>query len=980
MNRLTLALALAGLAALFVPSAVSAAGQESARRARAPEAHALVDRAEGLIGKGRTAEALAALARADARFQQAGDRYGEARVELLRGVVERGHANLDAAETHARRARDLAHDAGLESVEVKALRLLATLAGDRGRPDEAAARLDEALPLARAAGWGSYALILEVAGRNARERGRPEASLDLLARAIDAARRADDAGTQIRAYGARSTTLLGLGRFDEGLENAQQAYTLAQGVANVSLKASAVFGLAQAEGNLGNLERAAELWTEAIGLYREAHLQIGVALATKQRMEVWSALGDMDRAAEDGRTALAMYERTGSAGTMTESLARLALIEVNRGRRDEAAALIARADALVAATPRARRAFTENDLALASLKLGRRDEAAARFTRVLALARESANREYEWRAHFGLGLVALADGRPADAAADLQAARADVETLRRTLPYAAERAAFMRERLEPAGALVEALMAQSHEPGDAFARRALAVAESARGRALSDLLAESRARLTDPRLARVRAEETAAAARLSDVQKVLLTATSDAARDAARARLERAELEFDEFIVRLHRENPAYASLAYPASRSVDGLQAILGPDEAIVEFSIGEDGGYAWVVRRGTVGSYRTPGRAALAERLRLLQGLVGSGDAQALAALGRELYGEILAPAGPALDGVTRLVLVPDGPLLRLPFALLRMPDGRWLVERFVLAEAPSATVFAELRADRSRTGPDALFAVAAPGGGSSVRAAEGLYEPGVLPDTPLAHAAEEAHDVADSLWWASGARRVEPDATEGFVKAASLDRYRIVHFAAHALVDDEVPRRTAIVLEPDEKEDGLLQMNEIANLSLDADLVVLASCRSHVGRLVRGEGFLSLSRTFMYAGARAVVATLWAVDDRDTSRLMRAFYDGLADGQPADVALRAAQVEMLRGGGSGARADRWAAFVVSGDATRSIVVPTRGRRLAEVGGLALGLALGLWLTVVGWKGARSGIPAAAWWRWARRRRRGR
>jgi hypothetical protein len=95
------------------------------------------------------------------------------------------------------------------------------------------------------------------------------------------------------------------------------------------------------------------------------------------------------------------------------------------------------------------------------------------------------------------------------------------------------------------------------------------------------------------------------------------------------------------------------------------------------------------------------------------------------------------------------------------------------------------------------------------------------------------------------------------------------------------------------------------------------------VLSACRSHVGRLVRGEGLLSLSRAFIHAGARAVVATVWTVPDRETAWLMQRLYRGLRDGLAPDDALRQAQLQALGSGGAQADPGTWAAFLVVGDA---------------------------------------------------------
>jgi CHAT domain-containing protein len=115
---------------------------------------------------------------------------------------------------------------------------------------------------------------------------------------------------------------------------------------------------------------------------------------------------------------------------------------------------------------------------------------------------------------------------------------------------------------------------------------------------------------------------------------------------------------------------------------------------------------------------------------------------------------------------------------------------------------------------------------------------------------------------------------------------------------------------------------KQNGFLTLNEIYNLRLSADLVVLSACQTALGKLIRGEGIVGLTRGFMYAGGRRVVASLWRVDDAATADLMKAFYRGmLVDHlKPAD-ALRAAQRELSKQ----RRYQHpyyWAGFVIQGE----------------------------------------------------------
>ncbi len=132
--------------------------------------------------------------------------------------------------------------------------------------------------------------------------------------------------------------------------------------------------------------------------------------------------------------------------------------------------------------------------------------------------------------------------------------------------------------------------------------------------------------------------------------------------------------------------------------------------------------------------------------------------------------------------------------------------------------------------------------------------------------------------------------------------------LGSYRIVHFATHGLLNNSNPELSGIVLslvdEAGRPQDGFLRLHDIYNLKLGADLVVLSACQTALGRDIRGEGLVGLTRGFMYAGAPRVLASLWNVDDRATAELMKQLYVAvLKDGQSPAAALRAAQVSMWK-----------------------------------------------------------------------------
>jgi CHAT domain-containing protein len=159
----------------------------------------------------------------------------------------------------------------------------------------------------------------------------------------------------------------------------------------------------------------------------------------------------------------------------------------------------------------------------------------------------------------------------------------------------------------------------------------------------------------------------------------------------------------------------------------------------------------------------------------------------------------------------------------------------------------------------------------------------------------------------------------------AGEQAVKAENLGQYRYVHFAAHGYIDEEKPTRSGIVLSlyNDAREDGVLQMSEVMGLRLNADLVTLSACRTGLGKLVKGEGIIGLTRSFFHAGARSVVVSLWNVNDLATSELMKAFYQNLNRGLAKDEALRQAKLTLMKGGQRAWRHPYyWASFVLVGE----------------------------------------------------------
>jgi CHAT domain-containing protein len=172
---------------------------------------------------------------------------------------------------------------------------------------------------------------------------------------------------------------------------------------------------------------------------------------------------------------------------------------------------------------------------------------------------------------------------------------------------------------------------------------------------------------------------------------------------------------------------------------------------------------------------------------------------------------------------------------------------------------------------------------------------------------------------------------------NATETAFKAEPLADFEIIHIAAHGIASAKFPDRAALVLGNDPKsgEDGLLQVREIRDLNLAADLVTLSACDTGVGALEGEEGIANVVRAFLFAGAKSVVTSLWAASDVYTRNLMQHFYRYIADGEDKGSALRHAQMDLIREFGDQAMPFYWAGFIMVGDGSRSIRLSLNGRR---------------------------------------------
>lgn len=357
-------------------------------------------------------------------------------------------------------------------------------------------------------------------------------------------------------------------------------------------------------------------------------------------------------------------------------------------------------------------------------------------------------------------------------------------------------------------------------------------------------------------------------------------------------------------------------------------VQAALPPGTALLQYVVGTDTAptTVFVVTNGEIAAHSlAPADSLRAPITRFASLLEAGADPRPLAtALGESLLGRALAALP---SGVMRLLVVPDGVLHLVPFDALRYGDA-FVVERFAVATAPSAGVAIALleRAPRvSRA--SRLVAFGDPDFGDvSAGGAQEVPGPGAVPSIAGSRAGTlprlegSAHEVAMAARYAADAIIYQrASASAARLKQASLRDIAVLHFATHALVDDQSLTGSVLALAPSHGESGFVTPHELAALRMDADLVVLSACRTAAGAIVDGEGVMGLTAPLLEAGARSVVATRWQIADRGSVPFVRAFYDALAAGQPVADALRSAKLDAIR---RGAPPAEWAAFQVIGN----------------------------------------------------------
>jgi CHAT domain-containing protein len=676
------------------------------------------------------------------------------------------------------------------------------------------------------------------------------------------------------------------GRYDESLEVLEKAYEIDRKLEAGSETGEVLSFIGYVYSKLGDYNTAAAKLTEAVKIMKDENDTLGLAGVYNHFGIVLQRAGRTEKALEYYNSSLKIYE---DRNDLTDEIP----VIDNLGTLFFDLKDYSRAEDYHIMGLKLCREVNDQEkeidyllnLANVQIFLGKLDEALSNYEAGLIIARILKNPDIIWRITVGMAECYESRGEYEKVVELNDSALNLLDSLRNTLQSEELRATLMaRERyvFEDIIDLLETL--HEKDTTKRYDKLAFTYAERSKSRVLLDLLARS----------------------LNEANK--------------------------------NDTNSGYANILNPQPISIDEAKKLC-PDKnnVILEYSVGDSSSCLWVITMTDHQLFKIPCRKILQEQIEAIRFAIldpGQSSSEFFTQAGNILYNELIKPAEPFLLKKSKLLIVPDGVLNYLPFEVLLTENKKlntvtsysdipYLIKKYPISYAQSASVLKtllvqNLKEYESDNESKKILAFGDP-----------VYEDTLINSqvkyARLQFSGEEVKNIVSFFKKGSSRIYLRNDATEENAKNGGvMQKFNYIHFATHGNIDEVNPDLSSLVLTRDNnsKEDGFLQASEIFKMKLNTDLVVLSACQTGMGKLVRGEGIVGLTRAFMYAGSPAVMVSLWSVSDASTAILMREFYKNLVKEKLSKTdALRKAQLTMLKDE-KYAHPFYWAPFVLLGD----------------------------------------------------------
>jgi CHAT domain-containing protein/Tfp pilus assembly protein PilF len=860
------------------------------------------------------------------------------------------------------------------------------------RKQKAFEYFSEALPLLRSLGNDALEIsTLWWMGAIKSSSGDVQEAFEFYNESLSVSRRVGEKSSE-----AESLNLLGrlssdIGEYQQALNSFNDALSISRVARDSSREAISLSNLGSVYFALGEYQRTLGFYNRALVIFRQLNDRRKEQVTLDRIAEVYTHSGDQHKALDVLSQSLTLSRSNNDRRSEAAALNNLSTAYNRPGTFDRALELCNHALQIVREIgDRFAEARVLHNIARTYHEAGDAQRSLAFYEQALLLARSLNDRQMQATTLFNIGVVEANHGNLLNAHKNIDAALRIIESVRTKVSRQDLRISYLAAKHKDYEADIEILM-RMHEqqPKGGFNVDALQVSERARARGLLESLSEAHTEIRqgiDPRLLERERLLQKLLNEKTESRMYLLSRpyTAEQATTSAKE-IESLIAEYQELEGEIRQMSPRYAALTQPSPLDLKTIKSQLDNDTLLLEYSLGDENSYLWLVSSTDIQSFKLPGRKKIEsaaskfiEGLKTDNRIYSGGQTEGVVTRGAEIHRQEIASAalrlsemllGPAASqlGQKRLVIVGDGILLKLPFAALpdlasRKQNPAYmqpLILQHELVSLPSISVLATLRNEITGRNfpPKDIVALADPvfyPDDSRVKRPSKEYknapQRATLVDTTnviekverlaletgarrdgerlerLKFTKEEADGIVRLVSTNKAKKALDFAANREFVNSGELSQYRYVHFATHGLLDNTHPELTAIVLslvdENGNPKDGFLRAHEIYNLNLPADVVVLSACETGLGKEVKGEGLIGLTRSFMYAGAARVVVSLWSVRDESTAQLMVSFYRGMIkEGKRPAEALRAAQIEMLK-------SDRWsaphfwAAFVLQGE----------------------------------------------------------
>lgn len=1016
-------------------------------RAAAERASAQGDRlrAQGKAESSR--RAVEKYKEAIAHWEAAGDQRAKAKLLYDIGLVQRDLGQRQMALDYFRQALQLSKAARDGSQEAATLTAAGSVYNALGEKHKALDHYNESLPLSRALGDKSgEAITLNNIGAVYRSTGDMQKALEYFSQALEIHRALDNRKEQATTLNNLGLVYDSSGERLKALDYYNQALSLHRAERNHGGQATTLNNLGFVYRSLGELQKALDHYNEALVIYSAAGNPGGQAVTLNNIGVVYRLLGEMERALDFYNKALLLRQTAGDPRGEATTLSNIGAVYRTMGELQKALDFYHRAmplrrqvkdqrgeantlsniglvyhdlaenqkaldylnQALTARRTlkdRSGEAYTLTAVGAVYNSLGEQDKALEYYGNALLLRRAVGDRQGEATTLYNIARAERGRDNLIGARTHIEAALEIIESLRTMVTSHELRASYLASLRESYQFHTDLLMMlHKRHPSEGYAGAALQASERSRARSLLEILAEAQADIrvgVDPGLlARARALQQQLNSKAEYQSRTLNDSHTEEQGAAIKKEIGALTAEYRDLQAQIRARSPRYAALTQPQPLNASEIQRqLLDVDTLLLEYALGSERSYLWVVSPIGTEAYELPRRKEIEEAASRLNRLlaarqpaqdetlekfkvrVAKADAEYPAAA-QALSQMLLGPVSGQL-GTKRLLIVADGALHYVPFAALSTPETRrhadnatWaqepsspalrvsfvpLIADHEIVTLPSASALAVLRREIAgrKPAPKTVAVLADPvfdkdddrfGADPRLRARShsrremsdakqefrdgyiqrAVREVGVtgngatIPRLPFSR--EEAEAILALTPARKGMKATGFRASRATATSPELAQYRIVHFATHALVNNEHAELSGIVLslvdEEGSPQDGFLRLHDLYNLNLPADLVVLSACQTALGKEIKGEGLVGLTRGFMYAGAARVMASLWKVDDAATAELMKRFYEKMLKHRmrPA-AALRAAQLEMWRNRPWQAPY-YWAAFVLQGE----------------------------------------------------------